>query len=321
VLAFVHPHFRRRYDRGGVAIWTREAWRLGRAEGSEALPQEFQVGELVSNGCGVPRESSGMCEAALGQCRTVRKRIENAVGDGSRRGWVEEDGCPAGNLGDRTGVRGGDGTTRRHRLEDRRSEAFVQTRKDHRLGGAIEPSQLRLGNLSDRAHTHGQCPCVVSPTGKHELELGPLATHASERLEEETVVLVWPKPSRIEQKRFSPLAIWTKDRVVDTMWHDPHEIRIEADAHLRALLYETARDDDEIGRARPTVICERSECPNRSRNEPRVVAVKDVVKRDHARNTDKRQRNCERIVNDRGVSQRGCRARSAGERLKPSYLP
>jgi hypothetical protein len=126
----------------------------------------------------------------------------------------------------------------------------------------------------------------------------------SERLEEETMILVWPEPGRVKQKRFPLLGAWAKDRVVDAVWDHPDEVRIDAEARLSPLLHETTRDDDEIRPARRPVIRQRSEGSSRSRNEFRVVAMQEVVKRDDVRNADARQRHCERVMDNRRVTER-----------------
>jgi hypothetical protein len=131
----------------------------------------------------------------------------------------------------------------------------------------------------------------VPASRQHQLQVGSFATYASERLEEQTVILVWPEPRRVKQKRFPLLGALPKDRVIDAVWHHPDKVRIDAEARLSPLLHEATRDDDEIRPAGRAVVRQRSEGSGRSRNEFRMVAMQEVVKRDDVWNADARQRN------------------------------
>jgi hypothetical protein len=135
------------------------------------------------------------------------------------------------------------------------------------------------------------------------------------------MVLMRPESCRIQEERLSFLSAGTKDDVIDAMRHDSYEIRIDVDPRLRALLDEVARDDDQIRCAGGEVVCKSSERPSIPRNKTWEVAMKNVVKRDHTRHADARQRNGQGEVHHRRTGKRRPRNPRTDHRLETSRPP
>ena len=95
------------------------------------------------------------------------------------------------------------------------------------------------GGTARRAPSRGTSPRTSTPGGtgrslvpaarEHEAQLGPLLAQQRERLEQPLVVLVRPRPGRVEQERLALLVAGTEPLVVDPDGIDVHALRRQAE--------------------------------------------------------------------------------------------
>src|SRR5581483_492704 len=99
----------------------------------------------------------------------------------------------------------GDGAAAGHRLEHRLPEALVDRGEDERGRTAVERDELV--ERDEAAHVDAvRRASAVAAAGEHEAELGAFSAQARERVEEARVVLVRPRPRRVEEERLALLA-------------------------------------------------------------------------------------------------------------------
>src|SRR6185436_8286520 len=103
-------------------------------------------------------------------------------------------------------VRCGHRRRRRHRLERRLAEALVAAREDECGRPAVERRELVGGYEPQHLDAGWDGASFVAAAGEHEPKLRPLLPQERERLEETLVVLVRPRPGRVEEELLARLA-------------------------------------------------------------------------------------------------------------------
>ena len=220
------------------------------------------------------------------------------------RGGVSRDFC------DRRDVRRRDGRRRCHRLERRLAEALVEAREDEARRPPVERRQLLAGDEPADLDARWDGAAVVAAAREDEPELRPLLPQQRERVEEAGVVLVRPRPRRVEQERLALLVAGAEALVVDAprdrvdaLGRDPQQLdRTAAD--------ELARHDHGVRVAGGALVRSRPEEPLGPREELGMIQMLEVVDGHGRGELERRQRNRERVVD--GVQAGEARPQPAG---------
>ena len=226
-------------------------------------------------------------------------RLEHRRGHRVHVGRVEEHGGVAGDLRDRARVRRGDGTSARHRLEDRQPEALVQARIDEARRAAVQRGEVLGRDGAEVLDAFGErLEPVEAASGEDEPELRPRLAQRRERLEEPRVILVRPRPRGVEEDRLGLVVAEPEDRVVDRVRDDVHAARVEIQQLDGAPAHELARHDDRGRATRRPVVGDAPERPARRAEELGKVAMLRVVQRDDGRRLRSRRGDGQRVVED-----------------------
>jgi len=131
------------------------------------------------------------------------------------------------------------------------------------------------------------------------------------------MILVRPRPRRIQQERFALPVAGVKGRRVDSMVNDADSRRVKPELLDCAIANERARHDHTIDLTSRTVIREPAKETYMGRNKIRKVEMQDVVERKYARGSRRGERNRQWIVDDVCCTERPMSRSSAGDRDRP----